>query len=247
MGRGPAHIYRLGEREYEDSGDEDFHGVRRREQAVLKRWRELHRDEQSGFTLIELIIATSILLLVMGMFFSTLVSLTRQEDRAQRLVSNEQNVRFELDQLARELRAANPLVILPAKDDYSNQVAFVLGPTGGSQTVVRWTYHTDPALPNYERLEREQLSGTSSSATVLNRSWFLERVRNVEFGKPVFTFLDSHGVDMVADTNYDANGIATCAIRVHMEVSSDSNPGPLPFTETQDVELRNRLPGGWGC
>jgi hypothetical protein len=30
-------------------------------------------------------------------------------------------------------------------------------------------------------------------------------------------------------------------------LSSDSNPGPLPFTETQDVEVRNRLPGNVGC
>jgi hypothetical protein len=34
---------------------------------------------------------------------------------------------------------------------------------------------------------------------------------------------------------------------VHITLTSDSNPGPLPFTETQDVELRNRLPGNAEC
>ena len=37
------------------------------------------------------------------------------------------------------------------------------------------------------------------------------------------------------------------SIRVSIEISSDSNPGPLPFTQTQDVEIRNRLPGNVGC
>jgi Tfp pilus assembly protein PilW len=46
---------------------------------------------------------------VVLMFLATLQSLTTNEDRSQRLVSNEQNVRFELDQLARDIRAANPL------------------------------------------------------------------------------------------------------------------------------------------
>ena len=70
------------------------------------------RDDaaEAGFTLIELIVSMSILMLVLGMFFGTLASLTKSEDRAQRLVSNEQAVRFELDQLSREIRAANPIV-----------------------------------------------------------------------------------------------------------------------------------------
>ena len=73
------------------------------------------------------------------------MSLTNSEDRSQRLVSNEQNVRFELDQLAREIRAANPIVPLlnaTTAADYRNQIELVLGPTGGTQTVVRWTYDT---------------------------------------------------------------------------------------------------------
>jgi prepilin-type N-terminal cleavage/methylation domain-containing protein len=236
--------------QHDERGDdrgEDVQGVRDREPLVLTHWREAKRDEQAGFTLIELVIAMGILMLVLGMFFSTLVSLTKQDDRAHRLVANEQNVRFELDQLAREIRASNPLVVLSSLASYSSEVAMVLGPTGGTQKVVRWTYNTDPASPNYQRLERDVMSDTSTTATVVNRSWFLERVRNVEFGKPVFTFLDAAGIDMVADGDYTASDIANCAIRVHIEVSSDSNPGPLPFTETQDVELRNRLPGGTGC
>lgn len=216
---------------------------------MLTRYRRLRvaASEEDGFSLIELVISMGILMLVLGMFFSTLDSLTRSEDRAQRLVSNEQNVRFELDQLAREVRAANPLVILSSTTQYSDQIEMVLGPTGGAQSVVRWTYETDPSAENYERLSRELMSDTSATATVLSTSWYLIRVRNVESGIPIFTYYDANQSDMVGNPNYTASDIANCAIRVHIQLTSDSNPGPLPFTETQDVELRNRLPGGTGC
>jgi type II secretory pathway component PulJ len=209
----------------------------------------VERDESTdaGFTIVEVVISTAILLLVLAMFFDTLVSLTKSEDRAQRLVANEQSVRFELDQLAREIRAANPLTILATAAAYSNQIEIVLGPTGGTQSVVRWTYDTDPSSPTYEKLDRQLMSDASSSATVLATSWHLIRVRNVESATPVFTYYDAADQDMVADGNYTASDIANCAIRVRIELSSDSMPGPLPFTETQDVELRNRLPGGTGC
>lgn len=208
---------------------------------------ERNDQAQTGFTIIEVVISTSILLLVLAMFFNTLVSMTRSEDRAQRLVVNEQSVRFELDQLAREIRSSNPLAVLPATTTYSNQIEMVLGPTGGTQTVVRWTYDTDPASPTYEKLDRQLMSDTSQTASVLATSWQLIRVRNVESAKPIFTYYDAADQDMVADGNYTASDIANCAIRVRIELSSDSMPGPLPFTETQDVELRNRLPGGTGC
>jgi type II secretory pathway pseudopilin PulG len=205
------------------------------------------RPDEAGFTIIEVMIATSILMIVLAMLFGTLVSLTKNEDRAQRLVTNEQNVRFELDQLSREIRAANPLTILDATTDYSSQIEMVLGGTGGTQQVVRWTYDTDPTSANYEQLSRQVMSDSSDTATVISTSWYLIRVRNVETGTALFTYYDAAENDMVADGNYTNSDIANCAIRVHISLSSDSQPGPLPFTETQDVELRNRLPGGTGC
>jgi prepilin-type N-terminal cleavage/methylation domain-containing protein len=206
------------------------------------------RAEERGFTIIEVMVATSILLLVLALVFGSLVSLTRNEDRSQRLVSNEQNVRFELNQLAREIRAANPLVPLlnaTSASTYANQIEMVLGPTGGTQQVVRWTYDTSA-----EQMVRQIMSGTSASASVVSQSFYLARVRNVETGTPVFTYYGQANEDLVAQTLVNDGNLhdaANCAIRVSIEISSDSNPGPLPFTQTQDVEIRNRLPGNVGC
>jgi prepilin-type N-terminal cleavage/methylation domain-containing protein len=222
--------------------------VRSRRGDVLSAPRDPARAGEDGFTIIEVMVATSILLLVLAMVFGTLVSLTRSEDRSNRLVSNEQNVRFELDQLSREIRAANPLVPLPnatSASDYGNQIEMVLGPTGGTQKVVRWTYDTAS-----EQMVRQVMSDTSADATVVSQSFFLTRVRNVENGTAVFTYFGQHDTDLVAASianGGNVNDAANCAVRVHIEISSDSNPGPVPFTETQDVEVRNRLPGNVGC
>jgi type II secretory pathway pseudopilin PulG len=216
---------------------------------MLKHRRRMRdsRDER-GFTIVEVMFASTILLLVLGIVLSTLVSLTNNESRSEKLVNNEQNVRFELDQLAREIRAANPLVPLlnaSSAATYDNQIEMVLGPTGGTQTVVRWTYDTAA-----EEMVRQVMSDTSASATIVSESFFLTRVRNVETGTPVFTDYGQQGEDLVAQTlanGGNVNDVANCAIQVHIILSSDSNPGPLPFTETQDVEIRNRLPGNVGC
>ena len=214
---------------------------------LRRRLRQARADE-GGFTIIEVMVATSILLVVLALVFGSLVSLTRSEDRSQRLVSNEQNVRFELDQLAREIRAANPLVPLlnaTSAAAYDNQIEMVLGPTSGTQQVVRWTYDTTTL-----QMVRQVMSGTSSTATVVSQSFYLARVRNVDTNTPVFTYYGQHNEDLVAQTlanDGNLHDAANCAIRVHIELSSDSNPGPLPFTQTQDVEIRNRLPGNVGC
>jgi prepilin-type N-terminal cleavage/methylation domain-containing protein len=214
--------------------------------SALRRARRERQDEQ-GFTIIEVMMATSILLVVLAMVFGALVSLTKSEDRSQRLVSNEQNVRFEINQLAREIRAGNQIVPLPnatTASDYDNQIEMVLGPTGGTQTVVRWTYDTTA-----KRMVRQQMSNATATATVLNQSFYLASVRNIESGTPVFSYYGQHGENLVAQSlaGGNKNDAANCAIRVSIQVISDSNPGPLPFTQTQDVEVRNRLPGNWGC
>jgi type II secretory pathway pseudopilin PulG len=207
------------------------------------------RSEESGYTIVEVMVTTAILMIVLVIVFGLLVSLTRNEARSQALVSNEQNVRFEIDQLAKDIRASNPLVPLlnaTSAAAYDNQIEMVLGPTGGTQTVVRWTYDT-----TVEQMVRQVMSGTSATATVVSQAFYLARVRNVESGTPVFWYYGQQGEDLVAQglslgPNH-THDPANCAIRVHIEVSSDSNPGPLPFTQTQDVEIRNRLPGNVGC
>lgn len=204
-------------------------------------------DDERGMTVIELTIASMILMVVLGVLFSGLISLTRSEKRAGDQVTNEQAVRFVLTQIARDVRAANPVVTFTAKATYSNQIEVVVGATGGTQKVVRYRYDNTMGSATYQTLFREVMSDTTSGASVLTSAKLLTHVRDDQLGATPFTYFDSHQRDLVTTASYTSSDVANCAIRVRITLMSDSTLGPAPFTEQQDVELRNRLPGGIGC
>jgi hypothetical protein len=184
------------------------------------------------------------LLVVMGAILGPLDTLTRSENRTQALVQNEQNVRFIMDRIARDIRASNPLVAFTTKSTYANQIEMLLGPAGGTQQVVRWIYDT-----NALTLTRQVMSDTTPGATVVSTGATIIRVRNAQQSPavPVFAYYGQHEEDLVAASRFTAADVANCALRVRITILSDSNPGPQPFTENLDVELRNLLPGGVGC
>ncbi|MDQ1437091.1 MAG: hypothetical protein QOK43_720 [Acidimicrobiaceae bacterium] len=195
---------------------------------------------QGGYTMVEVVVVCGILLGVLAMFFSILEVLTKHERRTQALVSNEQNVRFFLQEMARDIRSANPMqrLVTATAADYTNSLELALGPSAGPQTYVRWVY--DPAT---QIITRKELTGPGGA--IVRTTAKLTRVRNNESGTPFLRYYNQHNQDLVGLAIPD--DVANCAIRVHVTVISDSNPGPQPFTENVDVELRNRLPGGIGC
>ena len=92
------------------------------------------------------------------------------------------------------------------------------------------------------------MSDSSATATVVDQSLFLHACATSKPESRCSRSMTRTASTWSPTATTRRRDIANCAIRVHIEVSSDSNPGPLPFTETQDVELRNRLPGGtWMC
>lgn len=207
---------------------------------MLRARRERGGDE-AGFTILEVTMVSAILLLVMGAFFGLLLSLTKTEQRTDALVGNEQEARFVLTALARDLRAANPLNTFASATEYQSKVQMTLG-AAPNQQVVRWVYDTVPTSPTYRSLLRQTLApnGSVTGSTVR-----LRNIRNAERSVPMFRFTSQSGVDLVAAGQ--AANVGNCAIQVHVTITADSNPGPEPFTVLSDVQLRNRLPGGVGC
>ena len=206
-----------------------------------------HRDrDAAGFALVEAVVTLSLLMVVLAMFLDSLGSLTNSSQRVQALVANEETVRFGLDQMQRDLRAATALDALTASSGYGSQIRFELGPAGSRQ-YLRWLYDTTPTSPTYQSLLRQVMAGPTS-ATVLNQGIVITRAENVASNTAVFTYFDSRGADLVAANPTTPANVADCTIAVHIEVDADSQPGPQPFSENIDVELRNRLPGGIiGC
>ncbi len=208
---------------------------------MLSIFRKRRADRsEDGFSVVEVTVVVMILMLVLTAFYSLLETLTKHEHRTQALVGNEQAVRFFINELAREIRSSNPMQtqVTSDADTYTNSIELALGPSDSPQTYVRWVYD-EPT----QTVSRMILSGPGGTPTTTTAK--LDRVRNVETGTPFLQYYNQHGQDLVALGI--ADDVANCAIRVRITVTSDSNPGPTPFTEIVDAELRNRLPGGVGC
>lgn len=206
------------------------------------------RRSERGYSVIELSVVTVVMAVVVASLFAALTSLTNSATRVQSLVTNQETVRFGLDRLQRDLRAANPVDAQATTTAFTSSVQVELGPTSGTRTYIRWFYDTTPASSTYESLLRQVMSGPAANATVVSQVAVIARVRNVESGVPVFTYYDYKSVDLVAANPNTPANVANCAIRVHVQVNSDVQPGPQPFSENIDIELRNRLPGGIvGC
>jgi hypothetical protein len=188
------------------------------------------------------------MLVIVGTLLGALDSLTKASTRVQALVNNQETVRFGLNRVQRDLRAANPVDAAGVTASYPNAVQVELGPNPGIRTYIRWFYDTSPASTTYESLLRQVMSGPGANATVSSQAVIVSRVRNLETSTAIFSYYDSLGNDLVANNPTTPANVANCAIRVHIQINSDAQPGPQPFSENIDVELRNRLPGGIvGC
>jgi type II secretory pathway pseudopilin PulG len=192
---------------------------------------------EEGMTLMEIMVASAILMSVLAMLFGILASLTKSEQRTSAVVSNEQAVRFVLNDFARDIRAGAPVTIWPSPATYATSVEVQAGPDT-ARKLIRWTYDDNTASAGYGNLTRS-VDGVSTVR--------LRRVKNAERTPPVvmLRYYDSDGDELASPT--PSATIANCAVRVRITVTADSEPGPEPFTETLDVHLRNRLPGGLGC
>lgn len=197
------------------------------------------RDE-AGMTVTELMVVVLILGLVLTTLFSVLQSVMANERVQQAKVNNQERVRFVLGQMTRDLRSANPLLSPETAAAGATGVEMAMGPSAGPQTYVRWTL----SGTTLTRVVSATAGGTATTSKVM-----LTNVRNASRGITLFRYYRSSVAEM-ALTGLSAvapGDIGNCTIRVKIAVASDSDPGPAPFLEETDAEIRNRLPGGLGC
>lgn len=195
---------------------------------------------EAGFTVVETAMASALLLLVMTTLLQVLDTQTRAERRVRAAVDNQEDVRFALVSMARDIRAADPLLPLPSASAYESELELELKNTDGSHNAyVRWVFDSST-----DTLRRELLAAAGGAAVESN--YTLSRVRNADVGVALFRYYNSWGVELTP-TTATTSDFANCTIRVHMTLYADSSPGPRPFSSESDAELRNRLPGGVGC
>ena len=200
--------------------------------------RAARRNDEAGFTLIELMVVLTVLSLVMVAFYGIFNSLMSNSGRQQALVQSQESVRFAMLDMTRDIRGANPLTTLSSPSAYPSQVDLtVLSAQDATPLYVRW-----------------QLSGTTLTRSLLNApggspvstKTELTNVQNPNTGITLFRYYNSNNVELTPTANA-AGDFSNCTVRVHISVSAAVGTGPAPFVVDSDAEVRNRLPGGIGC
>jgi prepilin-type N-terminal cleavage/methylation domain-containing protein len=185
--------------------------------------------DETGFTLVELLVSMTILLVVLGSLLSVLESLTTSERRTSSRVDTEQAARLTLTQLARDLRESNPVQPQPDLTGYSAAVDVLLD--GPPPQHIRWAY--DPARAT---LTRYAVAGDGSQrATAV-----LGGVVNGAEGPGVFTWLDAAGRSMAAQTWATPDDVARCAREINVLLVLAAPAGLVTTTQTAQTALRNQ-------
>ncbi len=184
-----------------------------------------------------MMISLTIMSILIGSLLGTLDIATRGQSRQDALVTDQESVREAMLQMDRDLRDANPIEPLTSASSYASQVETSDIAPNGTTEFVLWQL-------NGTTLTRSLLS--APGGTTLSTQTILSNVNNNTTGTSLFRYFNSTNTELTSANN-TAGDFANCTIRILITVAAASAPGPVPFSESSDVEIRNRLPGGIGC
>ena len=202
------------------------------------RWSRRDGDE-SGFTVVEVMVTLLISSIVMGTIFDLLATQTNVERRASSFAENQEALRQAIVIIQRDVRSSEPLRPLATSAEYGLRIdlhvyASIDAP---SPTSIRWIVDTAA-----RELRREQLDSTGAVTAVTYRVAGVANTATM----PLFGFymVNDMPYNLTADTPTD---IADCTVRIHITLVAAPNAGPAPARLESDAQLRNRRPGGAGC
>jgi prepilin-type N-terminal cleavage/methylation domain-containing protein len=212
-------------------------------------------EAESGMTMVELLVVMAIMGLVMSAAAAGFISLTNATQSTEERSRANDEVRQAMEQVARDIRAANPIEVQTPVSRYDNSVAFEIfcAPVGGDCAAnnlkhVRWTVVD-------HRLERSVNGGTprvvlqpdpGSSRPLNERHMAVVNVNAVP-PVPVFTFSREDASPLqTADpgpTSAPDLPVAfrdcTRSVRVRLVVITEPGLTSRPMELTTEVSLRN--------
>jgi type II secretory pathway pseudopilin PulG len=198
------------------------------------------RRDDEGTSVLEVTLAAMLFSVVLVILLQGVVSLTNNDSRRSALNENTESVRVAVQQVARDLRAANPLVATDSVGSRSvsaNEVILKFGPTTATQTIVNWRY--DSTAKTLNRCTR------LPSATAFTCTTVLGSVTQPS-SSAVFRYFCTSGAELNPAGTNGPNDIAAVGARVRVALSAAPNAGPAPLPVEEDAQVRI-VPGGTGC
>lgn len=209
---------------------------------------------ESGFTVIELMITTLILTTVMAAILGVLESQTRTERRVQIFADNQEVLRQAVVAMQRDIRSSEPLKRLCTSPEFALRIDLDVYEriTDPDPVPIRWIVDTATKELRREIVDIVEVPNACPTVTAVAVTHRVTGVEN-SFAVPLYEFFsanssttdESIGRYNLASAN--PSDIASCAVRIRIQLLAAPTPGPAPARITSDTQLRNRLPGGTGC
>jgi prepilin-type N-terminal cleavage/methylation domain-containing protein len=176
----------------------------------------LRRTDERGFTLIELAVAMSILLLVAGALLAALESGTNAEHNASNRIDVEQSVAAALAQFQRDVRNATEV----NQPTNKNQIDLNVGTSH-----IRWWYNA----AGHQLVRKIYLpTGTYNGVTV-------NGVTNP--AGTTFTLLSADGTNLLTLADASHNDVLACVATIGVSVTTLAPAPSQPFTEGTQAPL----------
>lgn len=209
-------------------------------------WRRLRArsEAESGFSLVEVMVSSVAMMVVAGVVGGITVSMEKVADQSIYGENAAGLARTGLLQLQRDIEAANPLVgWTTTVSSYGNELQVELGPTGGTQHIVTWSYTwTGSGSSCIGTLYRNV--GTTAGTGVPEATG----VDNCRTGAPVFSYFGEQGENLLANPASVTEAIITqCSVRVQGLLDIAAQPTGPPFSEVVSMRLANWQPGTQPC
>jgi prepilin-type N-terminal cleavage/methylation domain-containing protein len=189
---------------------------------------------ESGFTLVELMIVLVLMGIIGGVVTTALVQGMRTSTQAQSRITALSDLQRGLERVARELRVADPLCLTSGeeatrlgasvyRDGKRFRHEFYLSGTGADQVLLQDITEFDPP--------------TASTGTLLSSGLFVADIGNDLLGIPLFEYFDQNGSAPLTPG-------AAAQVRINLAKQA---VGVDPIMISTSVEVRNtRYTGGGG-
>jgi len=192
-----------------------------------RRWSK--EPDESGFTLVEMMIASILTIVILTLMMTMIPSFGSAETATVNSANAAAQVRITLLQLQHDIQSANPLQTLSSVAAYNDELQLTIQP---SNTLVTWQYNSTTM----------QLTRQAGSDTPVVE---LTQVTNGS-AVPVFSYYDHCAINQVNEPQATAASIsgATTVVQITLSVA---NLNSAPYGTTTRVDIMNQPPGTSRC